>query len=166
MTPAALLAGVERAAEAASRAETYEAAKRRIDTIEAHQGHAATPGTTAPPPSKVGSSAASLVKAPGLLEDIPFIGPAVSGAKSALGLAEGAAGLAGTSVGSAASTAAEPLAEGLVDLVKPIALKLTLYAVLILGGIALAGYGLATALRPEPPKLRHLAGKAAMAAAA
>jgi hypothetical protein len=65
------------------------------------------------------------------------------------------------------------LAVGIVDdvigWVKPAALKFLLYVTFIFGGVALAGYGLATMLKPEPPNLREglrKAGKAAELGAA
>lgn len=65
------------------------------------------------------------------------------------------------------------LAQGIVNDVigwaEPSALKLLLYVVFIFGGVALAGYGLATMLKPSPPSITggiKKAGKAAGLAAA
>jgi hypothetical protein len=63
------------------------------------------------------------------------------------------------------------LAAGIVNdvigWIKPSALRFLLYTVFILGGVALAGYGLATMLKPTPPNLLKGArkvGKGAVAA--
>jgi murein DD-endopeptidase MepM/ murein hydrolase activator NlpD len=61
------------------------------------------------------------------------------------------------------------LAAGIVNdvigWIKPSALKFLLYTVFIFGGVALAGYGLATMLKPTPPDLLAGARKLGKAAA-
>jgi hypothetical protein len=174
MSAATLLASSQAAAEAAVRtihgAENTAAIARikaRIYAIEhPTAGIAAKPGTTAPPPSVAAKHAGPALPGTKLIEQVPFLGPTLTAGKAAVELGES---VPGELAGKAAGAAAEPIAEGLVGLVQPIALKLTLYAALILGGIALAGYGLATALKPEPPNIKRalgrVAGRAAVAGA-
>lgn len=50
---------------------------------------------------------------------------------------------------------AEGIVNDVIGWVKPAALKFLLYTVFIFGGVALAGYGLATMLKPQPPSLRE-----------
>ena len=74
---------------------------------------------------------------------------------------------AGDVVKGAAGDATSSLAQGVVNDVigwaEPTALKLLLYVTFIFGGIALAGYGLATMLKPMPPDIVGGARKAGKA---
>lgn len=81
------------------------------------------------------------------------------------------AGELGEGIGGSASSALEAIPKKVVEFgiesVKPIALRVFLYAVLLLGGLALAGYGLAAMLKPAPStgKAARRAGELAGAAA-
>lgn len=59
---------------------------------------------------------------------------------------------------------ASEIVDDVIGLVKPTALKFLLYTVFIFGGVALAGYGLATMLKPSPPSLREGVRKVGKAA--
>jgi hypothetical protein len=150
MSIGGVLSSIDTQAEAAARRATYNMAKDRIAAIQAREGHAAPQGSTAPSPFSVGKALENG------LSTLPGIGPFAQAAGTLGSVGESIGGAAGKSIESAATLPAEALAEGLFGIVKPVALKLTLYAVLIFGGIALAGYGLATMLKPEPPSLKGM----------
>jgi hypothetical protein len=115
-------------------------------------GVAATVGSLAPSPGEAVKNALT------------------GGPNSLTGAAASVAESAGNLVGiPSASELAEGVTKDAIGLVKPIVSELFLYAVFILGGLALAGYGLATMLKPEPPSIRtgvRKAGEAAGLAAA
>lgn len=146
------------AGEALGRTAVYEAARQRIQQIHSREGVALPPGSTAPPPSVAARAAAGV--------------PSGSAAppKALIEAAEGNVGafesLPGTKY-SGVGNIPEEIASALIELVKPIGAKLTLYAVFIFGSVAMIFLGLSKLLEPlGGPDLKTVLTKAPVAAAA
>jgi hypothetical protein len=161
--PAVNIQAAAAAGEALGRKAVYEAAKARIQAIQGQQGVAYKPGSTAPAPSVAAKNAS---KSPTLLSDI-FGGEVIPGEEEVEGKLLNLAGNPPTDPAQALEQIPEKVAEGLLNLVKPIATKLTLYAVFILGGAAMILYGISKLLEPVGgPSLKSVVRKGAELGAA
>lgn len=145
-----IVSGAKTAAEAAARQAVYERAQARINSIEAQQGATTAPGSTPPTPSSAGKSAIDRLKSatsPGSLafDTLPGIGPV---AQALGGIANAVESPLAGVVGEAEGAARNAVGEGLVNWIKPVATKLTLYAVFILGAVVMMVFGLSELLKP------------------
>lgn len=94
---------------------------------------------------------------------IPFLGPTLQAGKAGLDLTGKAIE---TPIGAAAAAGGQAVGEGIVSWLAPEAKKLTLYAVFILGAVAMVVYGFSELLKPiGGPDLKRAAGRGAKAAA-
>lgn len=132
---------------AAENRAIYQAAKRRIEEAQLYPGAALKPGETAPPPSVPAKSTEALVHG--------TYNPLTGRNRTSAELAEEKAGGANAGI---VNEVVSPAGESIVKWVKPVATKLALYGVLILGAVGMMIFGLSELLKPVGGP--DLAGKA------
>jgi len=157
------LAMFEGALEAGNNA-IYNAAQRRIAEVTASQGVATKPGGTPPAPSLI-------AKAKGLGGIGETILNATPGGNDVKAVIEGSEAVhAGVPGVPSSGELAEGVANDVIGWVKPLATKITLYGLLLFGGVAMMIFGLSEMLKPiGGPDLAgkaKTAGTAALAGAA
>lgn len=136
--------------EALTREAVYNAAKARLQNVEASQGKTTPIGQLPPTPAKAGDGGVLSSVEGALTDPLNIIAPGAGLVEKGLegvGLPNPLEAAKGVVSGAVSGVAGE-VVNGVLGLVKPIALKLALYAGLIFGAVLLMLYGLSEMIKP------------------